>query len=98
MNIEKKPRRYQAASAVTVSVWLKCIHNKGCLLIISTSGQIFISWSSWKVAGSDHKPIYILMSMTLDGSVERAVLNDAKRKKVLSPIKGGRKPADYDLW
>lgn len=38
------------------------------------------------------------MSITLDGSVERTVLNDAKRKKVLSPIKGGRKPADYDLW
>lgn len=27
------------------------------------------------------------MSMTLDGSVERTVLNDAKKKKVLSPIK-----------
>lgn len=38
------------------------------------------------------------MSMTLDGSVERTVLNDAKQKKALSPIKGSRKPADYDLW
>ncbi len=40
------------------------------------------------------------MSMTLDGSVEWAVLNDAKQagREVLSPIKGGGKPADCDLW
>lgn len=31
------------------------------------------------------------MSLTLDGNVERVVLNDAKQRKVLTPIKGGRK-------
>lgn len=68
------------------------------LFFFSVPGQIIISGSSYKVAGSNHKPIYILMSMTLDGSVERAVLNDAKQRKVWSIIKGGREPADYDLW
>lgn len=38
------------------------------------------------------------MSLTSEGSLERVVLNDAKRGKLLNPNKEDRKAADYDLW
>lgn len=55
------------------TVWL-C-----CPLIFPASGQITISWTTRMVWACNHKPIYILMSMTLDGSVGWATLSDTKQ-------------------
>ena len=80
---------------------MHCVHDNDrlcCLIIFSGSDQIMIHLSSCKVAGSNHEPIYILMSLTFEGSIKYIVLNDANQREVLSPITGGGKPADYDLW
>lgn len=85
MSLKKKKRLgycyCTVSSAVMVTVTCAQSNKPRRPSISSASGQITISWSSRTVSGCNHKPIYILMSMTLEGSVELAVLSDAKQRQ-----------------
>lgn len=77
-HLTTKVRYYSALLATAMTV--TCTYST-CPLISCAAGQIIISWSSCTVSGCNHKPIYILMSMTLDGSLEWVVLIDAKQRQ-----------------
>lgn len=72
--------KYSCISADSLPVMIHA-NDQPPPLIPPASGQIVISRSGGKVARTNHQAIYILMSMTLDGSVEWAVLIDAKQRQ-----------------